>query len=180
MNIAGVTIENRVILFTDVHNFTLVSMAIGHDAYGLLQEMYETLGDIIIEHRGEIVKYMGDAMLGVFAADAEREAVACARQLRQAFARMVSARRLTIETELEIGIGSGEIAIGEFGHRSLRQKDVFGEEVNRAAVIGHHRGIAITERVCAHVSSAYPVRRLPDFRVKWQTEPLQVWEVSEQ
>ena len=51
------------------------------------------------------------------------------------------------ETELEIGIGSGEVEVGTFGHQSLRQKDVFGQEVNCTAVIGHHRGIAITETV---------------------------------
>ena len=76
-------------------------------------------------------------------------------------------------------ISSGQVATGTFGHRTLLQWDVFGEEVNRAETIGHHRGIAITERVHDRIKSNYPVRRLPDFKVKWQTEPLKVWEVVE-
>ena len=179
MKSPNITIEERVVLFADVHNYSKISRALGVDAYDLLQEMYETLGDIIVEHGGAIVKYLGDALLCAFPTDTENDAVDCALKLRQAFAQIVSRRGLSVEPELEIGIGSGQVATGTFGHRSLLQWDVFGEEVFRAETIGHHRGIAITERVYGRVKSNYPVRRLPDFNVKWQTEPLKVWEVVE-
>ena len=172
------TIEERVVLFADVHNYFGVSHALGVDAYGFLQEMYEKLGDIIVEHGGTIVKYLGDALLCVFPADTENRAVDCALKLRPAFAEMVRRRGLSVETELEIGIGAGQVAAGSFGHPSLLQWDVLGEVVNQAAAIGHHRGIAITERVHDRVKSNCPVRRLPDFNVKRLTEPLKVWEVS--
>jgi adenylate cyclase len=174
-----ITIEERVVLFTDVHNYYGISHALGADAYGFLQEMYEKLGDIIVEHGGRIVKYLGDALLCVFPAETENQAVDCALKLRLAFAEMVQSRGLSVETELEIGIGSGQVATGTFGHRSLLQWDVSGEVVNQAAAIGHHRGIAITERVYERVKSGYAVRRLPDFNAKRQTEPLKVWEVVE-
>jgi len=175
----NITIEERVVLFADVHDYSKISRALGVDAYDFLQEMYEKLGDIIVEHDGNIVKYLGDALLCAFPADAENKAVDCALKLRPAFAQIVSRRGLSVETELEIGIASGQVATGTFGHRSLLQWDVFGEEVIRAETIGHHRGIAITERVYERVKSSYSVRRLPDFDVKWQTEPLKVWEVVE-
>jgi len=175
----NITIEEHVVLFADVHNYSKIGHALGVDAYDFLQEMYEKLGDIIVEHGGTIVKYLGDALLCIFPADTENKAVDCALKLRRAFAQIVSRRGLSVETELEIGIGSGQVAAGTFGHKSLLQWDVLGEEVNRAAAIGHHRGIAITERVCDRVKSNYPARRLPDFNVKWQTEPLKVWEVVE-
>jgi adenylate cyclase len=175
----NITIEERVVLFADVHDYSNISRALGVDAYRFLQEMYEKLGDIIVAHGGAIVKYLGDALLCVFPADAENEAVDCGLKLRQAFAQIVSRRRLSVETELEIGVAAGQVASGTFGHRSLLQWDVLGEEVNRAAAIGHHRGIALTERVYDRVKSNYPVHRLPDFNVKWQTEPLKIWEVVE-
>jgi adenylate cyclase len=175
----NITVEERVVLFADVHNYSKIGHALGVDACDFLQEMYEKLGDIIVEHGGTLVKYLGDALLCVFPADAENKAVDCALKLRQAYAQIVNNRRLSIETELEIGIGSGQVAAGTFGHRSLLQWDVLGEEVIRAETIGHHRGIAITERVHDRVKSNYPVRRLPDFNVKWQTEPLKVWEIVE-
>jgi len=173
----NIIIEERVVLFADVHDYSKISRALGMDAYGFLQEMYETLGDIIVEHGGAIVKYLGDALLCVFPADTENKAVDCALKLRPAFAQNVSRRELSIDTELEIGISSGQVAAGTFGHRSLLQWDVLGEQVIRAETIGHYRGIAITERVHDRVKSNYSVRRLPDFSAKWQTEPLRVWEV---
>ena len=103
----------------------------------------------------------------------------CSLELRKAFSSIITRRNLPPDTELEIGIGSGEVGIGMFGHRSLMQKDVFGEEVNRAAMIGHHRGIAMTETVYDKVKTRYETRKLPDFEVKWQDEPLKVWEVVE-
>ena len=173
-----ITIEERVVLFADVHNYFGISHELGVDAYGFLQEMYEILGDIIVAQGGAIVKYLGDALLCVFPVDAENEAVDCALKLRPAFTQIVSRRGLSVETDLEIGISSGQVATGTFGHRTLLQWDVFGEEVNRAETIGHHRGIAITERVYDRVKSNYSVRQVPDFS-KRQTEPLKIWEIVE-
>jgi adenylate cyclase len=175
----NITVEERVVLFADVHNYSKIGHALGVDACDFLQEMYEKLGDIIVEHGGTLVKYLGDALLCVFPADAENKAVDCGLKLRPAFAQIVSRRGLSVETELEIGVASGQVAAGTFGHKSLLQWDVLGEEVIRAETIGHHRGIAITERVYGRVKLNYPVRRLPDFNVKWQIEPLKVWEVVE-
>ena len=78
-----------------------------------------------------------------------------------------------------MGIGAGEVEYGMFGHRSLRQKDVWGDEVYRAACIGHHRGVAITESVYEAVKGEYATRRLEDMRVALHDEPLKVWEIVE-
>jgi len=156
-----ITTESRVILFMDIHNYSIAARALAGEQYGFLQEVYETLGDVVVEHKGEIVKYLGDALLCVFPADSENEAVECSLKLRKAFSDIVSKRGLPSDTELEIGIGSGEVAVGTFGHKSLRQRDILGEEVNRIAMIGHHRGIAITEQVHEKVKMNYETRRCP-------------------
>jgi len=171
--------EDRVILFMDVHNYSIACGVLGEELFDFMQEMYEELGDIVVAHGGEILRYIGDGILCVFPGGSENEVVECSRKLRKAFAILAERRRLPPDVELEIGIGSGEVAIGILGHRSLKQKDLFGEEVNRTAMIGHHRGIAITERVYARVGAVYETRRLPDFKVKWQDEPLKVWEIAE-
>jgi adenylate cyclase len=171
--------EDRVILFMDVHNYSIACGVLAERLIDFMQEMYEELGDLIVGHGGEILRYVGDAILCIFPGGSENEVVECSRRLRKAFAALVERRCLPPEVELEIGIGSGQVAIGILGHRSLKQKDIFGEEVNRTAMIGHHRGIAITDRVCDAVKVMYETRRLPDFRVKWQDEPLKVWEIAE-
>jgi len=173
-----ITSKNHVVVFMDIHDYSIVAKRLGSDQYSFLQEVYETLGDIIVEYNGEILKYMGDAILCLFPPDSENEAVNCCFELRKAFNGIVAGRNILHDTELETGIGSGEVGVGVFGHQSLRQKDVFGEEVNRAAVIGHHRGIAITENVYDKVRVNYKTTALPDIEVKWQIEVLRVWEVT--
>ncbi len=174
-----ISIEDRVVLFIDVHNFSIAFKPLGEDFPRFLQEMYENLGDIIVEYKGEIVKYIGDAMLCVFPAGSENEVVECSLKLREAFSELIKRRGFPSSTELEVGIGSGKVAIGVFGYKSLRQRDILGEEVNRAAMIGHHQGIAMTERVHDRVRMNRKTRRLPDVSVKWQEEPLKIWEVVE-
>ena len=172
-------VEERVIMFMDVHNYSIAVSSLIEGPSGVLQAMYETLGDIIVAYQGEILKYMGDAILCVFPTGSEPEVVRCALKLRKAFAEMRSWKRLPEDPELEIGIGSGQVTVGVFGHRTLRQCDVFGEEVNRVATIGHHRGIAITEGMYDHVKRDYTTHRLPDVKVKWQKDPLKMWEIVE-
>ena len=118
-------------------------------------------------------------MLCVFPGGAECQAVVCALEMRPAFAALARQWHLLSDTVLEVGIASGEVVTGIFGHRSLRMWDFSGEMVNVAATIGHHEGIAVTEGVRDAVHMAYETRRLPDLKVKWQDEPLRNWEVVE-
>ena len=168
----NITIENRVILFTDIHDYSSVSDMLEKDMSVFLQEVYEKLGDIIVEYNGEIIKYMGDAILCIFPADSENEVIECSLELRKAFSNIVREKNISCDTELEIGIGSGEVEIGMFGHKSLMQKDIFGKEVNRVTIIGHHRGIAITEKVYDKIKMNYKTSKLPEFKAR-------VWEIIE-
>ncbi len=179
MNHDEIIRTDRVVLFTDIHNFSIAAKMLAERQYEFLQELYETLGDIVVEHHGELVKYLGDGFLSIFPAGSEREAVASALAMRKAFSEMVRRWELPADTELEVGIAAGEVGEGIFGHRSLRQRDIYGEVVNQAAKIGHHRGVAITEHVCEKVRNSCMVHRLPDVKLKWQAEPLKVWEVVE-
>ena len=170
-------IEEHVIMFMDVHNYSIAVSGLPEGPSGVLQEMYETLGDIIVEHKGEILKYMGDAILCLFLKGSESNAVECALKLRKAFNKMGGWKGLPGDPELEIGIEFGPVSIGIFGHRTYQQRDIIGEEINRVATIGHHRGIAITEGMYEHIKNDFNTNSLPDIFVKWQEEPLKVWEI---
>ena len=175
----NIVLENHVIVFMDVHNYSIVATALASEHWRFLQEIYETLGEIIVAHGGEIIRYVGDGILSIFPDGAENHAVQCALTLRKAFCDLARRKTLPSDTELEIGIHSGQVAIGMFGHASLLQKDIMGDAVMWAMTIGHHRGVAITEQVYARIKADYETRKLPEFRVKWQAEPSQIWEVVE-
>ncbi len=171
-----IRIEEKTIMFIDVHNYSLAYDDLLEN-YNFLQEMYERLGDLIFGAGGEIVKYLGDAILCIFSAGGAIQAVNCAQQMRQIFAEMVASKGLREELELEVGIGSGQVGVGECGHPTLRQRDIFGDEVNRVARIGHYQGIAITEQVYEQVKAVFQTKRLPDVKIKRGEQLLRVWAI---
>src|ERR1700754_134269 len=71
------------IMFSDVRGFTSISESYKHDPQGLIELMNRfltPLTDVIIERKGYIDKYMGDAIMAFWNApldDAEHEANAC-------------------------------------------------------------------------------------------------------
>ena len=143
-----------------------------------MQELAGITAKIIADSGGYIIKYIGDAMLIVFPVDdpgrAVRNAVECARAMRVSYDEQVKRAGITHETDLETGIAIGEVERGIIGHESRRIDDLFGEAVNRAGMIGHHRGVAVTDAVRELLGPEYPCRRLPDVTLKWQDEPLVV------
>lgn len=178
--VESVSVQRHVVLFTDVHDFSIVMKELGkNNTLGFLQEFYEKLGEIIVQHKGEIIKYLGDSILCIFQSGAEIEAVKCGCQMRKEYHELVQQRHITHATELEIGISSGVVEIGIIGHPTLKYKDVFGEAVNEAAMIGHHRGVAITEAVYQKVKNTFQTNHLPCKNLKWRDTPLPVWEVIE-
>jgi len=170
-------IEEHIIMFVDVHNYSLAFDDLLEN-YRFLQAMYEQLGELIVGAGGEIIKYLGDAILCIFPAGQAVQAVACGQHMRRVFADLVASSGLPEEIVLEVGIGSGPVVVGECGHRSLRQRDVFGDEVNCVARIGHYRGVAITERVYEQVKRSYPTQRLPDLKTKRPGQVLKIWAVG--
>jgi adenylate cyclase len=173
-------IQNRVVVFTDIHHFMIAASVLKSEQCRFLQEFYEIMGEIVVDKGGELIKYLGDGFLCIYPEDLTDAAVSSALEMRKGFPELIKRWKLPPDTELEVGISGGEIAEGLFGHKSLRQKDIFGDIVNQAAIIGHHRGIAITEWIYKKISKKHPTLLLPDVKLKWLDNPMKVWEVVEQ
>ena len=170
---------NLVILFSDIHHFGMLQASMGlEEQASLIQEIYEVQGECVVAEGGTIIKYLGDSLMATFPEGAEVSAVSCALAMRKAFSDLMERRRITMDTGLETAVGSGEVVRGVFGHRSLRTPDVFGEVVNRTAVLTHFRGTAVTESVAKAVSGRFRTEPLPDFQPKWMSVPLKAWQVT--
>ena len=175
-----ITVGRYVVIFTDLHEFSIVMKELGKNkTLDFLQETYDKLGELIVTNGGEIVKYMGDSILSIFPEGKETNAITCALAMRKKYDEIVRQRNISHETELEIGISAGEMETGVIGHRTLRYKDIFGEAVNEAAMICHHRGIAITEAVFREIKEKFETVELPEKNLKWREVPLLVWEIIE-
>lgn len=174
-----IQIVERVILFTDLHDFSIGMKELGETktAAEFIQSYYELCGDAIVAHGGMIIKYIGDAVLATFPEGGEENAVLAAIDARRGFGVLLEKYGITHRVEVEAGIGSGPVAFGEYGHSSHREIDVFSDTVNQTARIGHHIGIAVLKPVYEAVKTTFECRKLPDTTVKWLSEPLESWEI---
>lgn len=125
------------IWFSDIRKYSTHTQATAPAALiAELNAYYECVVPIIYAHGGEVLKFIGDAILAIFPTGAKRtRSAAC----RDAFAAAVSANHTITERALAfrhgIGLHVGAFQYGNIG--SLRRMDftVIGNEVNIASRI---------------------------------------------
>jgi adenylate cyclase len=140
-----VTRHEAAIWFSDMRGFTQVSSAIAPtDLVSWLNDYFDAVAKAIGEHGGEILKFIGDAILAVFPVTAERSrADACATAVRAALAANAELDALNATRagqglpELAHGIGLhvGEVQYGNIGARGRLDFTVIGQAVNLASRI---------------------------------------------
>jgi adenylate cyclase len=114
----------------------------GKDALAIAQfldDWYRSCAPVITSRGGRIVKFMGDAVLAVFAESAAAAAVDCARDMR--------AHRWSWPVELGANVHVATVADGDFGPDDDKRYDVFGHGVNQLFMMGGGPGIRVSEPV---------------------------------
>ncbi len=144
------------ILFCDLRNSSLLAEAMQREDYlTLLNGFFETTTQVINAHDGEVLKFIGDAVLAIFPAADGREK-ACAQAL--AAAREIAASFDTDEqqqTECAIGLAFGDVTYGNVGSQERLDFTVIGTAANIAArlsdlgkQVGHT--VVASDHVAAH------------------------------
>lgn len=129
------------VLFGDVVGSTPLTAALGDEAMRELMGRYFALWRQAIEaHDGQVQKFIGDAVVGVFGMDRAREddphrAVRAAVSVRPALARLATEvggeHGQALKTR--VGIDTGEVVLGRFDERGDGDLVVVGATMNRAA-----------------------------------------------
>jgi len=131
------------IMFCDLRGSTLLEEQLGRADYiKLLNQFFETTSTIIHEHGGEVLKFIGDAVLAVFPAG-EDPAEARAQALNSARVIVARLRELAKEEgghrcECAIGIAYGGVTYGNVGSRERLDFTVIGQAANIAARLGDY------------------------------------------
>lgn len=133
------------ILVADLRGFTQLSDQLGEIAMvDLLNRYFDTLGDAIEAHDGQILKFMGDGLLAVFPAEAGRapgimhgKALAAALASRVNLAGLNAALIAEGKAAIDFGIGlhAGTVAFGNIGTKTRLDFTVIGPAVNHASRI---------------------------------------------
>ena len=134
---------HAVIWFCDLRDSTPLTEAMGRGAYlALLNEYFDCIAGAVLDGGGEVLRYIGDAVLAIFPAG-DDVAAACrlaTAAAKDALARMamLNARRLAAgDAPVGFGIGLhvGDVMYGNIGTPSRIEFTVIGSAANEAARI---------------------------------------------
>lgn len=131
------------IMFCDLRNSTSLEETLGRSAYiNLLNNFFETVSGIVHQNNGEVLKFIGDAVLAVFPAE---EDAAAARENAQRTAveiveRLAEARQpdQADHSDCSIGVAYGRVTYGNVGSQERLDFTVIGQAANIAARLGEY------------------------------------------
>jgi adenylate cyclase len=133
-----------VIWVSDLRGFTDLSERLpGGDLVGFLNDYFGAITEAVVAHGGEVLKFIGDAVLAIFplAKDgdhaAARRALAAAVQVGAAIETLNAARAASGQPLIRYGLGlhAGEVLYGNIGGSDRLDFTVIGQAVNVASRI---------------------------------------------
>ena len=132
---------HAVILHSDLRDFTAQSDQLpGEAVIGLLNSYFDCLVPALDAHGGEVLKFVGDGLLGIFPvahdrASACRSALTAAAEVRAALAQANAGRAASGEPQLRYGLALhlGEVLYGNIGSAGRLDFTAIGPAVNLTA-----------------------------------------------
>lgn len=187
------------IMFSDVRGFTTISESYKHDPQGLIALMNRfltPLTDVIIEQKGYIDKYMGDAIMAFWNApldDKEHEVNACeaAIQMLEQIDAVNKEREqeaadgghVYIPLNVGIGLNTGIGVVGNMGSDLKKNYSVLGDSVNLASRLeGQSKEygfpIIVGSRTALAAKDKFAILELDFIMVKGKTEPEVIYAIA--
>ncbi len=192
--------EERVmtVLFSDVRGFTTISELYKNDPKGLttlMNRFLTPLTNAIIDRKGTIDKYIGDAIMAFWNAplpDAEQEANACEAVLdmqdkvaalnRVRREEATAAGQTFLPLQVGIGVNTGPCVVGNMGSDLHFNYSVLGDTVNVASRLeGQTKTYAVPiiigARTAEAVGDRFAVLEMDFLQVKGKTEPELIYTI---
>ncbi|MSP54617.1 MAG: adenylate/guanylate cyclase domain-containing protein [Myxococcales bacterium] len=187
------------VCFCDLRDFTLLSQQLTQpELLNLLDDAFEAVVGAVEAERGEVLKFIGDAVLAVFrlegGEEARRDAVARAFRAGHAVIQRTRAvdaeRRAAGKAPLSVGLSLhlGRVAYGNIGGASRLDFTVIGAAVNLASRLeGMCRTLNaamvvsddVARRLDAEVLAAHRLEDTGEHQLKGIPGPVHVWAVRD-
>jgi len=154
---------HAVIWFCDLRDSTALADSMSRrDFLSILNEYFECTLEPVLQRKGEVLRFIGDAALAIFPIDGRpREACAAAVEAaREALARMEKAnKKRTLPLRFGIGLHLGELTYGNIGTPGRIEFTVIGAAANEAARIESLcKQLQVELLVSEHVARVLPIR----------------------
>lgn len=178
------------IFFSDIRGFTTISEALGpEELVKLLNEYLSAMTDLVIEYKGTIDKYMGDAIMAFWGAPVPLEDhayYACVAALAQLdYLKILQQRwveRNVPVIDIGIGLNSGPAVVGNMGSSHRMEYTCMGDTINLGSRLeGSNKmygtNVIISEHTYEKVKDRVIARELDLVRVKGKTLPVRIYEL---
>jgi adenylate cyclase len=177
------------IWYCDLRGFTALSERLGRDALlACLNDYFDCMAGAVERQGGEILKFIGDAMLAIFPladADACRRALAAALEARAAMAALNQRRRAQGDEVLAFGIAlhEGEVMYGNIGAADRLDFTIVGPAVNLTSRIEGlcrtlERDLLISDAFAGHCAGP-ALRSLGQHRLPGVARPVEIFTLPE-
>ncbi|MGP1594538.1 MAG: CHASE2 domain-containing protein [Treponema sp.] len=179
-------------MFTDVRGFSTISEALDAEQLVKLLNIYLSgMSDIVLEERGTIDKYEGDAIISFFGApvDYKEHARAACRAAILMKRKEVELNEFFMRENLSpsplmtrFGINTGDMVVGNMGTERKMDYTVMGNAVNLAARLEgvnkqYGTWLLISDMTRNEIGDEFITRRLDRVRVVGINTPVQLWEL---
>ncbi len=189
----GGEVRELSVMFTDIRNFTTISESMEPgELIRMMNDFLTPMTSAVLENRGTVDKYMGDAMMTFWNApvdDPHHAMNACKAALEMVTAlkpvnemlqaRAVAAGRVFHELKAGIGINSGRASVGNMGSKQRFAYSALGDTVNLASRMeGQTKSYGISVMISDETrrqAGEFAVLELDLLTVKGRSEPERVF-----
>jgi adenylate cyclase len=178
------------IFFSDIRGFTVFSEKLSpEELVQLLNEYLSIMTDSIIEYKGTIDKYMGDAIMAFWGApipQKDHAYYACVASLMQLKKLNLLQQKLLEKNmpliDIGIGLNSGYAVVGNMGSSHRMDYTCMGDSVNLASRLEgsnkvYSTKIIISEYTYESVKDRVIARELDLVKVKGKNQPVRIYEL---
>lgn len=178
------------VLFSDIRRFTSIAESMdAEELVIMLNEYFELMVDAVLENKGTLDKYIGDAIMAVFGSPLKLEdhawrSVQTSIEMRHRLERFNRDRqsRNLIPIKIGIGLNSGSVISGNIGSSKRMEFTAIGDGVNlgsrlEGATKQYGCDIVMSENTYAPCKDNVWVRELDRIRVKGKNKPVGIYEL---
>jgi adenylate cyclase len=178
------------VLFSDIRDFTTFTERHDpHEVVEMLREYLTAMSSCVLQERGTLDKYIGDAVMAIFGAPIAYPDHA-ARACRAAMAMTAEAERLEAKWTAEgrepfrigIGINTGEMVVGNLGSEQLFDYTAVGDGVNVGARLESlnkeyktPKHVIISDETYRNAQDAIEAEPLAEVVVKGRVKPVMTY-----
>jgi adenylate cyclase len=178
------------VFFSDISGFTKITEDLSPNQFtAQLSQYLDQVTNTILEGRGTVGKYIGDAVMAFWGAPYEMEdhalqacraALRCQQRIRELSRRWKAEGKYEFHTR--IGLSTGDIVVGNIGSEQRLNYTVIGDPVNLARRLEtlnkeYRTSIIISQHTYEKCSKYVEVRPLDFVIVMGKTEPVAIYEL---